>query len=123
MNRSPSILTKLALVMAVGECISAVVIAVENYADSAPEFAVLFAVLFFVGAWLLYKQRLIVGASLVGLLTVFEIVSFPSWQKHNAYDWVSDVVYAILAAVTLVFAIRTLLGERLRQRAVPAQRV
>jgi hypothetical protein len=42
MNRPASTLTKLSLVMAIGECISAVAIAVENYADNVPEFAVLF---------------------------------------------------------------------------------
>lgn len=123
MNRSTSILTGLALVMAVGECISAVAIVVENYADSAPEFAVVFAALFFTGAWLLRKRRVVTGAALVGLLAVFEIVTFPSWQKHNTYDWVSDIVYLTVAALTLVFAIRALVGPRLRLRAVPAQRV
>lgn len=112
MNRSASTLTKLALVMAVGECISAVVIAVENYADAVPEFAVVFAALFFTGAWLLHKQRIVAGAALVGLLTVFEIVTFPSWQKHNTFDWVWDVTYAVIAAVALVFAIRTLISHR-----------
>lgn len=114
MNRPAGILTRLALVMAVGECISAVVIAVENYADSVPEFAMLFGALFFTGGWLLHKRRIIAGASLVGFLALFEIVSFPAWQKHNTYDWVYDTVYVILAAVTLVVAIRALVGHRRR---------
>ncbi len=83
MNRPLSILIKLTLVMAVGECISSVVIAVENYANGVPEFAVLFGALFFTGAWLLCKRRVVAGASLVGVLSLFEIVSFPGWQKHN----------------------------------------
>lgn len=114
MNRPAGILTRLALVMAVGEFTSAVVIAVEKYAGSAPEFAVLFGVLFFTSGWLLHKRRMVAGASLVGFLALFEIVSFPTWQKHNIYDWVSDTVYVILAAVTLVFAIRALVGHRQR---------
>ena len=114
MKGPAGILTKLALAMAVGECISAVAIAVENYADSAPQFAVLFAALFFAGGWLLHKRRIVAGASLVGILALFEIVSFPAWQKHNSYDWLYDTVYVILAAVTLVFAIRALVGHHRR---------
>jgi hypothetical protein len=112
MNRPLTVLTRLALVMAIGECISAVVITIENYAGSVPEFAVLFAALFFVGAWLLHRGRAAGGAALVGFLAIFEIVSSPSWQKHNAYDWVSDSVYVVLSAVTLAFAIAVLVSHR-----------
>jgi hypothetical protein len=112
MNRPVTVLTKLAVVMAIGECISAVVITIENYAGSVPEFAVVFAALFFTGAWLLYRGRTVGGALLVGFLTVFEIVSFPSWQKHNAYDWVSGSVYVVLAAITLACAIGVLVTHR-----------
>jgi len=114
MNRSTNTLTKLALLMAIGECISAVAITIENYKDSVPEFAVLFAALFFTGVWLLRKGRVVAGASLVGFLALFEIVTFPSWQKHNAFDWGFDVVYAVLAAATLVFAVRALVSQRRR---------
>ncbi len=119
MNRPVRTLTKLAVVMGVGECISAVAIAVENYADSVPAFAVLFGALFFTGAWLLHKRRILAGASLVGFLTLFEIVSFPGWQKHNTYDWVSDSVYAVLSAVTLAVAVGVLVVHR-RTRPVRA---
>ena len=112
MNRPVTVLTKLAIVLAVGECISAVVIAFENYADSVPGFAVLFGALFFTGAWLLHKHRIVSGASLVGFLALFEIVNFPSWQKHNTYDWISDTVYVVLSAVALALAIRTLVRHR-----------
>jgi hypothetical protein len=118
MNRSPSVLTKLALVMSIGECISSVVIVVENYAGSVPEFAVLFAALFFTGAWLLHRHRVVGGASLVAFLTLFEVISYPSWQKHNTYDWISDTVFVVLAAVTLGFAIRVLVSC-LRSRQAP----
>jgi Na+/proline symporter len=112
MNRSADILTKLALAMAIGECVSAVAIAVEDYKGSVPAFAVVFAALFFGGFWLLRTRRVVAGACVVGLLSVFEIVSFPGWQKHNSYDWAFDVVYAIVGTVTLVFAVRTLIDQR-----------
>ena len=117
MNRSLNLLTKLTLALAVGECLSAVTISVENYAGSVPSFAVLFAGLFFAGAWLLHKGRVTSGATLVGLLTLFEIVSFTGWQKQNTYDWVSDIVFVALSAVTLVLAVVVLVTRR-RSRAV-----
>ena len=117
MNRSLSILTKLTLAMGIGECVSAVVIGVEDYPGSVPEFAVLFGGLFFTGAWLLHRRHTAAGASLVGLLSLFEIVSFPGWQKHNAFDRVSDTVYVVLAAVTLSVAIGALVGHRRSARA------
>ena len=112
MNRPSNILTRLTLVMAIGECISAVVITVEGYAGSVPAFAVLFAALFFTGAWLLRTHRTLVGASLVGFVSLFEIVSYPAWQKHNAFDWVFDSVYLVVSALTLAFAVGVLATHR-----------
>jgi hypothetical protein len=119
MNRSLTILTWLVVAMAIGEFLSAVVIAVENYAGSVPAFAVLFGVLFSGAAWLLYRGHIVAGAALATFLCLFELVSFPSWQKHNSYDWVSDSLYALLAAVTLGFAI-TVLVTRRRSHALSA---
>jgi hypothetical protein len=117
MNRSLNLLTKLTLVLAAGECLSAVTITVEDYAGSVPAFAVLFAGLFFTGAWLLHRGRVTAGATLVGLLTLFEIVTFPGWQRQNAYDWVSDTVFAALSVATLVVAVVVPVRRR-RLRAV-----
>jgi hypothetical protein len=112
MNRSLSLLTKLTLALAVGECLSAVDIAIENYAGSVPAFALLFGAFFFAGAWLLHRRRVIAGASLVGLLTLFEVVSFPGWPKHNTFDWVTDAAFAAVSAVALGLAIIVLVTHR-----------
>ena len=82
------LLTLLSAVLVVGELISAVIIAAEHYHDAQPVFAVVFAVLFGIGFWLLRSGRVGLGNVVVGVLCLFEIVSFPGWQRHNALDWV-----------------------------------
>jgi hypothetical protein len=105
-------LTVLSAVLAVGEFISAVIISVESYRDSFAAGAVLFGLLFLVGAWLLRSGRVTAGAVLVGLLCVFEVASFPTFQRHNALDWVFQVVYALVALVALVTSVAVLVARR-----------
>jgi hypothetical protein len=105
-------LTVLSAVLAVGEFISAVIIAVESYRDSFAAGAVLFGLLFLLGAWLLRSGRVTAGAVLVGLMCVFEIVSFPTFQRHNALDWVYQVAYALVALIALVTSIAVLVARR-----------
>jgi NADH:ubiquinone oxidoreductase subunit 6 (subunit J) len=119
MFRSLNLLTKVTLALAIGECLSAVDIAIEGYAGSAPGFAVLFGLLFFAGAWLLHRRQVVVGASLVGVLALFEIVSFPGWQKHGTFDWVSDTAFVVVSAVALALATIVLVTRR-RSRPVNA---
>lgn len=94
-----------ALTLAVAELADSVVIAVENYADAQPGFAVLFAVLFFVGWWLLRRRRQTIGATLVGLLCVFEVLSAPTWIRHNAFDWVTQLAVVAVAVAGIGLAL------------------
>lgn len=116
-NRFASTLLTLTVVMAIGEFASSIIIAVENYADAQPEFAVAFGVLFLVAAWLQRRGQLSVGAGLAGVLCLFEMVSYPSWPKPTAFDWVGDTIYVLLALATFtttiaVFVTRYRVGQR-----------
>ena len=102
----------LAGALSLGEIGSAVVIWKENYPDAQPLFAVVFAALFLVAALLVRSGR-VGGAILVGALCVFELISFPSWTRHSAFDWASQSVYAALALAGLLTAIAVLVsGQR-----------
>lgn len=111
-NRLVPRLIILTLVMAIGEFASSVIIAVENYADAQPEFAVAFGVLFTVAWWLLRSGRVTAGGTLAGALCLFELVSFPGWPKPTTFDWVGDSVYALIALATLAMVIAVFVARR-----------
>jgi hypothetical protein len=115
-GRRLTILTSITGVLALGEFGSAIMIWLEKYPDSVPAFAVLFGVLFLVGTWLLRSGRVASGTMFVGLLCLFEVVSFPGWTRHNALDWIYQVTFAVAALAGLIAAI-VLLTSRLRHRA------
>jgi Zn-dependent protease with chaperone function len=116
-GRTLTTLTILSATLAVGELISAVSIAVENYHDAQPAFAVVFAVLFAIGWWLLRRRHITGGVVLLAVLCLFEVVSYPSWQRHNAYDWISQTVYAAIALAGLGTAVVLFVSRR---RSAPA---
>lgn len=105
-------LTLLSAVLAAGEFLSAVIIALEDYPDGQPAFAVAFGCLFLVCLLLLRSGRISGGAVMTGVLCLFEVVSFPGWQRHNALDWTFQVVYAALAATGLALAILVFVSRR-----------
>ena len=105
--------------LGLGELASAVMIKVENYPDAQPLLAVLFGLLFFVGAWLVVRGRTVVAAVLVGLLCLVEVMGFPGWTRHRVLDWVFQVGYATVSLVGLVLAVAVLAAHRRR----PAIRV
>jgi hypothetical protein len=111
-NRLVRRLVILTLVMAIGEFASSVIISVENYADAQPGFAVAFGVLFLVACWLLHSGRVTAGGSLAGVLCLFELVSYPSWPKPTAFDWVGDTIYALIALATLATVIVVFVARR-----------
>jgi hypothetical protein len=101
-----------AVVLAVMEVLSSISIAVESYADAEPLFAVLFAGLFLVAALLVWRGHLTSAGALLGVLCLFEIVSSPTWTRHNGYDVVSDVVAVALSVAGLVAAVWALVPTR-----------
>lgn len=103
-----------ALAMCAVEAISAVSIAIESYADAQPLFAVLFSALFACAALLVRARRVSLGAGLLAALCAFELVSAPSWVRHNMYDDVSQLVGVVLAAAGLLVAGWALVSVRTR---------
>jgi hypothetical protein len=118
-SRSVIILTLVAGVMAIGELGSSIIIAVENYRDSMPLGAVLFAGFFLVAAWLLRRGRVTSGTVFLGLLCLFEVVAFPGWQRHNALDWAYQTIFGAVALAGLAAAI-VVLGSRRRSAEITA---
>lgn len=118
-GRMLTTLTILAGVLGVGEFGSALMIWLEDYPDSVPAIAVVFGVLFFLGAWLLRSGRVRAGAIFVGILCLVEVIGFPGWTRHNAGDWVYQTSYAVVSLAGLIVAI-ALFAARWRSPAVKA---
>jgi hypothetical protein len=80
-GRRLTVLTTITGILALGEFGSSVMIWRENYPGSLPLAAVMFGVFFLIAAWLLRSGRVTAGAIAAGVLCLFEVVSFPGWQK------------------------------------------
>lgn len=117
-KRLTTVLLVLITALAVGEFISSVIIWRENYPDAQPWFAVLFGLLFVGALWLVRSGRVVAGAALSGVLFLFEVVSYPSWQKHGALDVAFDTVYAALSLAGLLTAIAVLASRISARRRV-----
>lgn len=105
-------LVALAGLLGLGEFASAVIIWKENYPDAQPLFAVAFGVLFLIGILLVRSGRVVGGAIFLGLLCVFELITFPSWTRRNALDWAYQFSYAAIALACLVTAITVLVSRQ-----------
>jgi hypothetical protein len=117
MTRSPltTALLGLTAALVLAEAISAVVIWQEAYADSQPMFAVGFGVLYALAFWLQRSGRVVAGASLAGALALFEVVTFPTWQRFNALDWTTQIISAGVALIGFVVAV-AVVGARVAGR-------
>ena len=113
-SRRLTVLTALTALLALGEFGSAVMIGLGKDPRGAG-FAVLFAALFLLAAWLLRSGRITGGAILAGLLCLFEIIEYPGWHKHGALDWTYQTAVAVLSLAGLMTVI-AVLAERRRQR-------
>jgi FtsH-binding integral membrane protein len=113
-NRRPLLTALLSLTAAlvVGELVSAVIIWKEAYAGGQPLFAVAFAALFAVAFWLQRSDRVMAGAVFAGALFLFEVVTFPTWQRYNALDWTVQILFGALSLVGFVVAV-VVVGARL----------
>ena len=115
-GRKLTVLTAIAGILALGEFGSAVIIWLENYPGSLPWAGVVFGVFFLLAAWLLRSGRVTAGAVFVGILCLFEVVSFSGWTRHNALDWVYQTTFALVSLAGLIAVIAVLAG-RFRHRA------
>jgi hypothetical protein len=62
----------------------------------------------FIASALWNRRGGIGGPIMVGLLCVFELQSFPTWERNGIGDWILQVPFAVLSAVTLVVALAVL---------------
>jgi hypothetical protein len=92
-------------IQAIGEFISATYIEVWMY-------ALAFGVLFLVGAGLVQRGRVVAGAVIGTLLSLFELANYPFWLKTGAFDWIFDTFLAAAAAATLVAVGRLVAARR-----------
>lgn len=101
MTTSMPWLVRTAIALGVLELADTVVIWVEDYPGAAPVFAVVFGLLFLGTAWLLTRYR-VVGLVVMTLLCLFELANFPGWERHNAFDWTYQCLFALLSLAGLV---------------------
>lgn len=95
-TRKLTVLTALTALLALGEFGSAVIIGLGKDPWGAG-FAVLFGGLFLLATWLLRSERITAGAIFAGILCLFEIIEYPSWQaRHPGVD-VSDRLRPVVA--------------------------
>jgi GNAT superfamily N-acetyltransferase len=67
------------------------------------EAGAVFSALFLLGVYLIRRGGM-GGPILVGALCVFELVSYPTWERHGLGDWISQTAFAVVAAAGLVVA-------------------
>jgi hypothetical protein len=115
-GRNLTVLTAIAGILAVGEFGSSIIIWQENRPGSLPLAAVVFGVFFLLATWLLRSGRVMAGAIFTGILCLFEVINFPSWQKQGVLDWTTDTAFAVVSLAGLITAI-IVLAARLRRRA------
>jgi hypothetical protein len=116
-DRKLTVLTAITAILALGEFASAAQIGVgADGPDRAGWPAgVVFGVFFLVATWLLRGRRITAGAVFVGILCLFEVLSYPSWYKHSVLNWTYDTAFALVSLAGLIGAV-TLLAGRLRRR-------
>jgi hypothetical protein len=108
----PALLAGIGAALGVAELISTVQLWARGGPNSYPWFALGFAVLFGLGAWLLRTGRPVTGSILVGVLATFEVVDYPQWAKHGVLDWIFDTAVAVVALVGVGVAISVLVTRR-----------
>ncbi len=115
-GRKLTVLTTIAGILALGEFGSAIMIWVEKYPGSLPWAGVVFGVFFLLATALLRGGRVTAGALFVGILCLFEVVSFSGWARHSALDWAYQTTFVLVSVAGLIGAIVVLAG-RLRHNA------
>ena len=101
-------------IQAIGEFISATYIEVWM-------FALVFGALFLIAAALVRRGRVMAGAAIGTVISLFELANYPFWRKNNAFDWIFDSLLAAAAVATLVAAVG-LLASRARTRSLSPTR-
>jgi hypothetical protein len=108
----PALLAVIGAALGVAELISTVQLWARGGQDSYPLFALGFALLFGLGAYLVRTGRAVTGSILVGLLATFEVVDYPQWAKHGVLDWIFDTAVAVVSLAGIGVAIALLVTRR-----------
>jgi hypothetical protein len=89
----------------------AVLLGLAEFADvfaiSFWEAAAVFSALFLAAAWWTRRGG-IGGPILIAILCVFELQSYPTWDRDGATDWITQTAFAVGAAVCLIVALAVL---------------
>ena len=104
-SRARGILLVVAVLFAIGEALDSIDVGVP---------AIIFAILFAVGA-VLMRRRVRGAVVFVGALVVLEVAAWPTFKRENALDWVVQVPFLIVGLIGLA-ALAWMLFER-RSRA------
>ena len=92
---------------------------IDAPAIEAPVFAVAFAVLFLLGAWLARRGGSS-GLVLLIVLTVIELPFLPTYERNNAFDWTIQIAVAIASLVCLIGCIGAVVTSRRSSQTVAA---
>lgn len=107
----PGSLAAIGAALCVAEGISTVELWARGGPENFPLFALGFALLFGLGAWLLASGRVVAGALVVGILAAFEVVDYPQWAKHGTFDRIFDTTIAAVALIGVTLALAVLVGR------------
>ena len=104
----------------------AVLLGLAEFADvfaiSFWEAAAVFSVLFLVAAWWTRRGG-IGGPILVAILCVFELQSYPTWDRNGVADWITQSAFAVGSAVCLIVALAVLKRSVVARRTAKRARV
>lgn len=104
-------LTVLAVALGLGNPAAAIITSVEHVPNSEPVMLVLMVLPWLVGAELVRRGKVTVGAIVIGLLSILNVVSFPGWTRTSALDWTTQSIAAAGAAVCLALAVTVLVRQ------------
>jgi len=85
----------------------------------ADPFVVVFAAIFFVGAVLAYRRK-VIGVVLIGLLSLIEVVFVPFYPRESTSDWIIQLSFGALGVVGVVATVGVFLERRRSGSAVTA---
>ena len=104
----PTAVVGIGAALCLAELFSFVQLTVRGGPDNVPAFALVFAVLFALGALLIRWGRVVVGTIVVAVPAAFEVLTYPRWAKHGTFDWVFDTAVAVVSLVGVGLAVAVL---------------
>lgn len=81
-----------------------------------PAVALVFAVLFLVGAYAYHRRRSNVVAALLGAMFLIELVGLPFYERGSWVDWSVQGLVGLLSILGLTGAIAVLASRRVRRQ-------